>query len=289
MYREERLPSCFDADHLLAIGILLYMAAFVALIMTLISHALTLIYWKQKHIKASDPRLSQYTFAGCYLICLGVNLLITWNTYPAYIEQFEGFCHIFTYSVFLGYCLVFSTICARTWRFYRIFTHFDNPGPFVSNCALNVFIITSTSLMAVLLIIWTVAYPYSIAVQQPSGTLVCKAISKWQSYDHWLIALLSYSWLHLLAATILSLATNKLTRSQKKLFNINSPAVFGYMFSIVLCCVSVGIFALGFRRYIPATLLCCTLVVFSLVFVMLLPVLSMCRERRRIALHCTVI
>ena len=282
MYREGRLPSCRDTP---VVSTLLYTTVSIIFIMTLISHALTLIYWKQKHIKASDPRLSQYIFAGCYLICLGVNLLITWNTYPAYIEQFEGFCHIFTYSVFLGYCLVSSTICARTWRFYRIFTHFDNPGPFVSNCALNIFIITSTSLMAVLLIIWTVAYPYSI-FQQPNGTLVCEAKSKRHSYDHWLIALLSYSWLHLLAATILSLATNKLTRSQKELFNINSPAVFGYMFSIVLCCASVGILALGFRRYIPATLLCCTLVVFSLVFVMLLPVLSTCRERRRIT--CTL-
>ena len=277
MYREERLPSCFDADHLLAIGILLYMAAFVALIMTLISHALTLIYWKQKHIKASDPRLSQYIFGGCYLICLGANVLITWNTYPAYIEQFEGFCHIFTYSVFLGFCLVFSTICAKTWRFYRIFTHFENPGPFVSNCALNVFIITSTSLMAVLLIVWTVVYPYSI-VQQPSGALVCQTIAV--SYDYWAIALLSYSCLPLLSAIILSLATNKLTSSQKKLFKINSPVLFGYMFSIVLCCFSVGIFAINdVNRYILATLLCCTLVVFSLVFVMLPPLLSMCRER----------
>ena len=120
---------------------------------------------------------------------------------------------------------------------------------------------------------------YSI-FQQPNGTLVCKAKSKRHSYDYWAIALLSYSCLSLLSAIILSLATNKLTSSQKNLFKINSPVLFGYMFSIVLCCFSVGIFAINdVNRYIPATLLCCTLVVFSLVFVMLPPVLSMCRER----------
>ena len=39
--------------------------------MTLISHTLTLFYWNQIHIKASDPRLSQYIFVGLLPLLLG--------------------------------------------------------------------------------------------------------------------------------------------------------------------------------------------------------------------------
>jgi len=40
-------------------------------------------------------------------------------------------CNTFTWCLAVGYSLIFGTVCAKTWRVYRIFHHFRNqsPGP----------------------------------------------------------------------------------------------------------------------------------------------------------------
>ena len=272
------IPTCFT-DHLMVVRVLFFTAAGVALTITLISHTLTLFYWNQIHIKASDPRLSQYIFVGCYLCCLGIVVYTTAKTYMISLEQYEICCYVINYSVLIGFCLINSTLCAKTWRLYRIFTHFDNPGPFVSNFALNAFVISSVLLMVILLVTWSVAAPYQGRLQ-PDGTVAC--VDSKRSYNIWSFVLLGYCWILMLFAAVLSLATSKLPRSQKKLYRINSPALIGYTSSIILIisCVLVAIFRTATSYYIIVSLLCCTLVFFSLVFVMLPPWLSVCRERR---------
>ena len=277
MHREGGFLSCFS-DKLLFVRILLYFAASVTLVMTIASHVLTLLYWNRQHIRASDPRLSQYTFAGCYLCCFGMVVYTSAKMYPLGLEEYRACCYAINFSVFLGFCLMTSSLLARTWRFYRIFTYYGNPGPFVSSCALNTFITASTSLMATLLVIWAVAWPYR-GEFQPDGTLAC--VGKGNSYAIWDIVLIGYCWLQLFFASILSVATSKISRPQKKLFRVDSPAAFGYVASIIL--VLSGVFLAVFKSatayYIIISLLCCGLVIFSLVFVMLPPAMSVCKER----------
>ena len=271
------IPKCPTEDLIYrVVRVLFFTAAGIALAMTLISHTLTLFYWNQIHIKASDPRLSQYIFVGCYLCCLGIVVYTTAKTYPISLEQYGICCYVINYSVFIGFCLINSTICAKTWRLYRIFTHFDNPGPFVSNFALNAFVISSVLLMVTLLVTWSVAAPYQGRLQ-PDGTVKCVG----KSYDIWIWVLLGYCWMLVLFSAVLSLATSKLPRSQQKLYRINSPALIGYTSSIILIisCVLVAIFRSATSYYIIISLLCCTLVFFSLVFLTLPPWLSVCRER----------
>eukprot|EP00731_Ephydatia_muelleri_P025023 Em0017g106a len=224
-----RIPTCFT-DHLMVVRVLFFIAAGVALTVTLISHTLTLFYWNQIHIKASDPRLSQYIFVGCYLCCLGIVVYTTAKTYMISLEQYGICCYVINYSVFIGFCLINSTICAKTWRLYRIFTHFDNPGRFVSNYTLNAFVVSSVLLMIILLVTWSVAAPYQGSLQ-PDGTVAC--VDSKQSYNIWSFVLLGYCWILILFAAVLSLATSKLPRSQQKLYRINSPALIGSPFSLL--------------------------------------------------------
>ena len=129
-----RTESTITAVSLTIGGILLSIVA-LSFIMTLILHILTVIYRDRKSVKASSTKLSHVAFIGCYLLafCGLVNFMV--ECLSGTISP-SAECHLFHVlnSVgAIGGTLLFGPICARTWRLYRIYVHFTNPGKLISD------------------------------------------------------------------------------------------------------------------------------------------------------------
>lgn len=139
----------------LTIGGIFLSILVLSFIVTLTLHILTVIHRDQKSVKASSTKLSHIAFFGCYILCFAG--LVTFM-----VECLSGIisaaaeCHLFhvlNAASTIGGTLLFGPICARTWRLYRIYVHFKNPGRFISDWFLLsvVLILSALNLIVVIL------------------------------------------------------------------------------------------------------------------------------------------
>ena len=100
-------------------------------------HVSTVVYRKLKSVKASSPQLSQFVFLGLYLL-ICATFLLSMAEIKEFNPQINGiFCQIiWAWLLPLSITLIVGTVAVRTWRLYRIFTHYLNPGRFISTRAL---------------------------------------------------------------------------------------------------------------------------------------------------------
>ena len=93
-------------------------------------HLLTTVCRKSKSVKASSLRLSQLIFLGLYLFIIATLVLSISYTIPV---TSGAVCQILWDWLFpLSFTLIAGTVTVRTWRIYRIFIHYHNPGRFIS-------------------------------------------------------------------------------------------------------------------------------------------------------------
>ena len=114
---------------------LILISAAIAFFVTGVVNTLTIVYRERKPVKASGIKLNWMTFISCYVFVLAMLLNILIHGYSDIMTP-TGICilqHIFDTTLSVGLTLLFGTACMRTWRLYRIFVHFMNPGNFLSN------------------------------------------------------------------------------------------------------------------------------------------------------------
>ena len=111
------------------------------LFLTILLHIIYCVFHKSKSIKAQSPNFSNFIFSGCYLPILLAVLETVRVANWAGIEDIDSstfrilmgsICNLIVWSLTLGTCLIFVTVCALSWRLYRIFEKFSDPGSFVS-------------------------------------------------------------------------------------------------------------------------------------------------------------
>ena len=142
----------------LALGIvyLVFTIGQLALIITL--HILTLQFRDKKPVKASSPKLSHFSFIGCYFLIVGATSYIIAETFSGQIDSTIK-CNLFYVTYFassIGGTLIFGTVCARIWRLYRIFVFYLNPGKLITETALITFILTLFLCSLFLCSLWVV-------------------------------------------------------------------------------------------------------------------------------------
>ena len=111
------------------------MLAVVAFVVTLVLHSLTLGYRKHKSVKASSIKLNQLSFISCYMF---IGVMLFNSLFHGLANKIStaitcGFQHGIDISLSVVLTMLFGTATLRTWRLYRIFVHFENPGKFLSN------------------------------------------------------------------------------------------------------------------------------------------------------------
>ena len=157
----ENVTVIDTAPKFLAPPILLLTA--ISLLLVVLLQVLTIRYRHFKSVKASSPKLSQLAFIGCYMQVLGSVINVVVDVYTETISPRTNciLWHVLNIAPAIGTTLIFGTVCTRTWRLYRIFVHFKDPGKFMSEKVLVSCVALFVFLDVILIIVWIRVDPFT--------------------------------------------------------------------------------------------------------------------------------
>ena len=147
--------------------------ALLLLFLIILLHIVYCVFRKSKPIKAQSPNFSNFIFSGCYLLILSAILETVKAANWTGIEDVDSstfrilmgsICNLIMWSLTLGTCLIFGTVCALSWRLYRIFQKFSDPGSFISDPFLVLIIIGLITVNFILLIVWSSQDPLLLEI-----------------------------------------------------------------------------------------------------------------------------
>jgi ABC-type branched-subunit amino acid transport system substrate-binding protein len=218
---------------------------FLFFLIILILHVLTVVYRASKSVKASSPNLSHFAFSGAYLFIFALMLFLFLQMREHSANISGPICHTVWVWLFpISFTLVIGTTIVRTWRLYRIFNHYLDPGPFISNPALVSMLLIMLSVDVVIATVWTAVDPRQLIITQDTieNGLAREEVTirtcRSENDSIWLSLMLSYKVILLLITVILALLTRHIPN---KTFATTTLQVFSYVYSAT--------FAIGFALY----------------------------------------
>ena len=144
----------------------------------------------------------------------------------------------------LSFTLTMGIVTLRTWRVYRIFFHFINPGKLISNPTLFCILLIMVSIDLLIGTIWTASdsmefylVPYTTE-DTPANEILLDQTCFSRYNAMWLGVVFLYRIILLLVMVTLALLTRNIPN---QIFVITSLRVFSYIFSMVM--------VLGFSLY----------------------------------------
>ena len=202
--------------------------------LAIVVHFLTTVNREHPSVKAYSPMLNQISYVGFYLFSIGTLLSIIYKTVKFDPKTYAAFCQaIWPWFFSVSFSVFFAPICARTWRLYRIFTHYLNPGPLISNPVLFSFVGVCVSIDVLLAIVWTAVDPFQgeeyAAYTDEDGdyssrhSCNCHHLALWYSIVYFLKVAL------LLGTVVLSLLTQGISNER---FSTAYLRVFVYLFAL---------------------------------------------------------
>ena len=221
----------------LPICVILLITIFIEFIGVIIIHALTVKYRKYQSVKASSSKLSQLTFIGMYLLLFTMFIHVLQHYF-----EFDKFTAVVLCNMTWGwllpisFTLMFGTVAVRTWRLYRIFTHYLNPGRFIADHYLVVFVFIMVGVDVLLGTLWgtidpqRVGYQNDTIVQGPkSFKIIARQCSNTNLY--WPGLILGYQAIIIITVLVLTFLTRKITNQS---FRTKTLRVLVYLSSLVL-------------------------------------------------------
>ena len=204
----------------IALGTIVFLLLLAILVVTVLMHLATIVYYNFKPIKATSPNLSHLIFSGCYLLLISIFFFITKDVFDFDPTTYAVLCNLYTLCLSISISLVFGTICAKIWRVYRLFRHFrsQRAAGAISDNALISFVILLICVDMVLGITWISVDPW---LQQTTGVFsgtevvetpncTCKNLLQW------IIALAGYKGLLVLAVVLLAILNRNIRRKEFK-------------------------------------------------------------------------
>ena len=265
--RENQQLSCF----FIVIGILL-------LVLSALMQMMTYKYRHDAAIKATTPNLLHMSYGGIYIMLLGLLVFALYSAIPLQVLWKGPFCCVlWTWTFPIGFTLSLGPVAMQTWRLYRIFIHYMNPGRFISNrvlvggvLALLAVDVTVASMWTGLDLIQTITQPVKLSASRNySGfkTLQEQAFctSKW--YEWWFLFILTNKTLLLLYVIALAILTRKIKNLS---FTTSSLRVLVYVTVIISALGIILWFILSTPKLNPTysfTLLSLTIVSLVVVFI----------------------
>ena len=209
--------------------VLILLTTMLILVLLIGLHCSSLVFRGTPSVKASSLKIIQVAYIGCYLTIIG----IVCESIAAFLSSHHRIkCRVeqASFSVLLlGMTLIVATICVRTWRLYRIFVHFVDPGKLVANKYLFIFICFCIVLELPVVLVWGIADPIQPKIIINSRWVYCTS-----NYSLvWFLALLFYNAIILLFSCYFSLRTlcNKIPQRD---FKSNSILNLAYVLTLEL-------------------------------------------------------
>jgi gamma-aminobutyric acid type B receptor len=224
---------------------------FVEFFTTALLHVLTVVNRKEKSVRASSPNLSHFAFAGCYTLLVALQLH-SFIEIKVHSDEVSGaVCQtIWGWLLPIGFTLTIGTVTVRTWRLYRIFTHYLNPGKLISNPSLITMMVILLSIDIIVAVVWTSIDPLRLVIIETSvqvgsaNELVLDRSCQsqlgfgFQGYAIWIVIIMTIRFTLLIVMVALSVLTRRIPN---KSFTTSSLRIFAYIFS--------GVLVLGFMLY----------------------------------------
>ena len=287
----------------LILGAILMSITAMCFIVTLTLHILTIVYRKRKSVKASSIKLSHVAFIGCYLLSFGgiMNFIVECLSGIISPSMECKIFHVLNSSVAFGATLWFGPICARTWRLYRIYVHFNKPGKLISDWFLLSVILTLFLLNLLVAILWVVIDPFRPEflksaqhlqkVVDPQGNTeeyvimeeVIVECELKQNYIMWFFFLFSFVILLMVLAFWLAFFTRHIPHKD---FQTNSIMLLVYLATgfTVVCLILYFLFRINLFQFIVLNILLNVLVLLSCLFLFLPPIYPILKKKSQLLL-----
>lgn len=210
-------------------------------------HFTSIVRRRAPSVKASSLKIIHVAYIGSYLSIVSIvceSIATFFSSHP------DIKCHLEQASfsmVFLGMTLIFATICVRTWRLYRIFVHFADPGMFVSDNALFMFISFCLVLELPVILAWCIADPIKPTIMRNIDLELGRIYCTSEHFYIWAISLLVYNITLLIFSCYFALRCNRITW---KNFKSNSILNLAYILTIELA-IGICIYALSPQTHDP--------------------------------------
>ena len=155
-------------------------------------HLIYVVFRHYKSIRAQSPHFVHIIFSGCYLYLLAALLdtirVANWTGYsdidsPGFRISISTICNTLFWCLSLSTTLIFGTMCVLSWRIYRIFTHFLNPGLWISDPILAGFIGILVTINVVVLVTWSTSDPLLVEFELADKGLKTGVLPYYQHCD----------------------------------------------------------------------------------------------------------
>lgn len=227
----------------LPLGVVALVTTVVILIVSIASHVLTIVFRKSATVRASSPKLQNVAYTGYYFLFLALMIYICVKTFAMSDKTYIDLCVLHNYVIFIGLTLLIGTICAKTWRLHRIFKHYLDPGNYLTDRNLTIFILSLTLVDIFMCTLWTIIdLPMRVEISSSSdklkveeeGLIQVYSVCDSPFYYSWFAILCAYKLVLLIAALYLALKTRKrIPKSQKK-FQMTSVISLIYLICFLL-------------------------------------------------------
>ena len=238
------IKSNFETVELLvhpALATFFLLLTFVALVLILIMHILTLVYRNFKSMKASSYRLSQLIYTGCYVLIFSIVAFSVEKSALTTSVNKPALCTMQIWCLPISLTLIVGSVALKTWRLYRIFIKLKKPGKFMSDYSLIAAVLILVAVDVVLCLSWTVTSPFSVSKrEQLSGvneievTIECQS----ENFFAWFGVLMTLQCLLLFIALTFALMTRKIYHES---FKTKAVVLLVYFLTLTLL--------LGFPTY----------------------------------------
>ena len=258
----------------------------IALVLLTVCHMLSIIYRKETFLRASQPKLSQLAYIGCYVSLLTVVSYIIAEAFSVDSSTHCALYHVLNFGSFVTVTLLLSTVCVKTWRIYRIFVSWKNPGWLISDNALITFILMILAIDILVNILWIAIDPFrpvvtamtisdinddkvmirrSCLVQKNDGDL----------YWVWFGLQLVITILLIFTSLFLAILSHRRIPHQQKNFKSSNVIILAYLFCLTLTFGCTVYFTLPTStNLLPEFVILCvtlTLIVYYFLALLLIP------------------
>lgn len=235
------INDSFQMEHVRehpGLAIFFLLVGVLELIIVILIHIVTLAQRKSPSVKASSLKLLNISYVGIYILILGVFVWALFSAISANSNDKSYFCQaLWAWTIPIGFSLSLSPVVMKTWRLYRIFEHYKDPGPFISTPYLIAGAMLMTFLNLVVSVTWTIQDPYYVKLTRlpmngnMSDTLQVYFQCECRNEQVWLGSVMTLSLGLLCVGTVLALLTRNIKNST---FATSSLRVFVYLMSIVI-------------------------------------------------------
>ena len=220
----------------------------VAFVLVATSHMLSIIYRKKKVIRATQPKLNQLGYIGCYTFALALVSYVLVETF-----SFDSRTHCILYhtvntAVSIGSGFLIGTVCVKTWRIYKIFVSWKNPGKLISDPVLIAFVLIFVLGDVVACTLWIILDPFQLEERdrtemraENNTEIVVRQICVSNHYRVWFASLTAYNGLLVFVSLYLAFVCHhRIPRVQRE---------FGTNSTIILVCTVAVTLSVGFAVY----------------------------------------